>query len=84
MRAKFLVTKVSPVGDSGTEEVQLSAVYGGETNAEDNQFSAATPSGNLNMHISNPGAIGVLKPGQKYYLDFTLAEEAPAPAAPTE
>lgn len=87
MRAKFLVHSIEPVGtpDSGVVAATLTAVYGGETNAEDNQFSAATPYGNLTMHISNPAARDFLKVGGKYYLDFTEAEAPPvAEEAPAE
>jgi len=70
MRAKFQCEHVR--SEYGTfEEVMLRAVYGGTTNAEDNQFSEATPSGDLHMTISNPKALGFFKKGQSYYLDFT-------------
>ena len=72
MRAKFRCDGVT-AGD-GYEEVFLWAVWGGSTNAEDNQFSAATPSGELKMTISNPNAFGFFKPEGKYYLDITVAE----------
>ena len=73
MRAKF---KVECLADYGYNlEATLSAVYGGTTNKEDNQFSEATPNGKLTMTISNPAAKGFLKVGKKYYLDFTEAPE---------
>lgn len=59
----------------GGETITAHGVYGGDTNAEDNTFSAATPSLSLQMHVSNPDAIGVLVQGKKYYLDFTEAPE---------
>lgn len=71
MRAKFNVTKVTK--EFYGEEVELHAVYASETNAEDNQFSSATPNGHLTMTISNPNAIGFLQEGKSYYLDFTEA-----------
>lgn len=80
VRAKFRVTQVrriqacNPDGSypQASEEVELSAVYGG-TNA---QWSKWTPSGQLKMTINNPDAQGKLKPNQCYYLDFTEAPEA--------
>lgn len=74
MRAKFKVTKVTTF-EGGSQEVNLHAVYSGDKNSEDNQFSQATPSGQLTMHISNPAAIGFLEVGKSYYLDFTPAEK---------
>jgi hypothetical protein len=57
------------------ETVTAHGVYGGSTNAEDNTFSAATPSLMLQMNVSNPDAIGQLEQGKKYYIDFTEAPE---------
>lgn len=71
MRAKFNCTKV--VDTSYGQEVSLWAVYGGEKNSEDNQFSQATPSGQITMVVSNPNAKGFLQEGKQYYLDFTPA-----------
>lgn len=73
MRAKFIVEKVEE--QYGNEQVTLWAVYGGETNEEDNQFSSATPAGQLQMTISNPNAKGFFEVGKKYYLDFSLAKD---------
>lgn len=80
MRAKFLCNSVTDYGNNWTQAT-LQAVYSatktGQTIKEDNEFAAATPNGKLEMTITNPAAIGFLKPGKKYYLDFT---EAPEPA----
>lgn len=72
MRAKFVVSEVTDNGYS--DKVKMNAVYGGVTNAEDNTYSKATPSGDLTMQIDNPAVRGQIKPGQKFYLDFTPAE----------
>jgi hypothetical protein len=74
MRAKFNVSKVTK--EFYGEEVHLHAVYANETNAEDNQFSTATPNGQLTMTISNPNALGFFQEGKSYYLDFTEAAKA--------
>jgi hypothetical protein len=61
------------------EEVELSAVYGGSTNAEDNTYARATPTGRLQLQIDNPSAQGFFKPGKKYYVDISeVPEETPA------
>ncbi len=49
----------------------MSAVYGGSTNAEDNSFASATPSGHMQLTITNPDVRGFFKPGKKYYVDIT-------------
>lgn len=54
------------------EEVTLQAVYG---NGEDNKaWSAATPSGRLQITITNPEAQGKFEPGKSYFLDIAPAE----------
>ena len=56
--------------------VELSAVYGTDDkdNEENNQFSEATPYGELKMMISNPDAKDFFQVGKSYYLDFQEAE----------
>lgn len=68
--------QVLEVTDTGySERVKLCAVHAG-ISPEDNTFSKATPSAALEMQIDNPSARGVMKPGQKFYVDFTPAPEA--------
>lgn len=71
MRAKMKVDSVETT--SSGQRVKMSAVTGG-TN-EDNSFAAATPDASLNMQIDNPTLAGKLKVGQKFYVNFTLAED---------
>lgn len=71
MRAKLEVESV--LKTSYGETLRLHAVYGGATNKEDNTFSEATPSANLEMVISNKALHGQFQPGQKFYVDFTPA-----------
>lgn len=54
----------------------LSAVYGttDKDNEENNQFSEATPYGELEMMIDNDGAKGFFEEGEEYYLDFSKAD----------
>lgn len=78
MRAKFKCQSVADMKyeyqDGPSQVVKFSAVYGGDKNHEDNQFSKATPSGNFEMQINNPSAIDFFKAGKSYYIDFTEAE----------
>lgn len=76
MRSKFQTQSVTDFG-YGSKQVKLCAVYAisEERNKEDNQFSKATPSGTIEMMISAEGALDFIKPGKKYYVDFTEAED---------
>lgn len=75
IRAKIQISSAFKQEGYDGEQINAHAVYGGSTNAEDNTFSAATPSLNLQMWINNPEAIGKLEKGKKYYIDFTEAPE---------
>lgn len=66
--------------DGYQETVKLRAVYGGSTNAEDNTYASATPSGSIELCVNNKAAQGKLRPGQKFYVDFIPVPE-PVPAA---
>lgn len=52
-----------------SDVVKLAAVCGGTP--EDNSFCQATPSAEMTMRIDNPAVRGTVKPGQKFYVDFT-------------
>ena len=74
VRGKFAVSKVTNHSATSTYvEVELGAVYGGSTNAEDNSYSAATPSGKITMTLTNPDAVAKLPIGGVFYVDFTPA-----------
>ena len=79
MRAKFVVPVggVVKVGDT-TENISMMAVtskpFDKDGNSEDNSFARWTPSGKLEISITNPELIGQIKEGQAFYLDFTPAE----------
>lgn len=77
VRAKFSINSIelySVPEDSG--RVKLQAVYGNGT--ENASWSKATPSGQLEMYISNPDAFIVFKQAfqnkKAVYLDFTVEE----------
>ena len=82
MRAKFRVIEVQSHGGTATppmaEGIKMMAVSDAPFDkmgmSEDNSFAMWTPSGVLEMTITNPNLFGQLKVGDKYYLDFTRAD----------
>ena len=73
IRAKMEIQSV--LNEHNCDTVKWNAVYGGTTNAEDNSYASATPSGKIELCITNRNVMGQLKPGTKYYVDFTPIEE---------
>ncbi len=73
MRGKFQVESVNRTEHA--EQLKLRAVYGGSTNAEDNTYSAATPSGTIEMTVTNKALWGTLNPGDRFYVDFVAVPE---------
>lgn len=74
MRAKMRITGVL-ITEYG-EELQMTPVSGDineDGESEDNTFARYTPSGSLKMLVNNPSLAGKFKPGEEYYLDFTMA-----------
>ena len=67
MRAKFHVNSVTH--DAYGRLVKMQAVH--DSSPENNQFAQATPSGTLELYITNPAAMDFLEPNKDYYLDFT-------------
>jgi hypothetical protein len=49
--------------------------FGPNGEDEDNDFHRYSPSGSLELTITNPHLLGRFKPGQKYYIDFTLVDK---------
>lgn len=83
MKAKLQVVSVEDInlsdGSKSGEQVKFMAVCGVDPFKEggysdDNTFAKWTPTANLEMRISNENLFGTLVPGQKYYVDFKLAE----------
>ncbi len=82
IRAKFICKSVdrshwgnNPDGKGRFgETVTMEPVMDGSP--ENKAFWEASPSGKLQMTISNPAAHGQLIPGVEYYLDFTEAPKA--------
>jgi len=42
---------------------------------EDNAFAKFSPSASLSITVANPALFGQFRAGEKYYVDFTLAEK---------
>ena len=82
MRAKFLVTEVTPYERDGVvvqENVKFRAVpkpegYPEDGSDEDNTFAKFTPSAELSISINNPALFGQHQVGQKWYADFSSAD----------
>jgi len=81
MRAKFKIDSITRLPHG--EILKMSAVcpdkFDEEGLSEDSSFSKWTPTGSLEMTITNPAVFATLNPGDSYYLDFTLAA-VPDPA----
>jgi hypothetical protein len=75
MRAKFRVQTVNKFegGESLTFYPVCKHSYDETGLDEDNTFAKFSPSGELKLTVVNPALLGVIEPGQKFYLDFTLA-----------
>lgn len=67
--AKFNVSSITKFGNGGGTKVVLNAATTGDENKEWSQY---TPSGTIEMHITNPDA--EFEFGY-YYLTFTKAED---------
>lgn len=82
MRAKVnvnecRVTKPYP-GGMRYMDVVMSPVAGkfdDEGKSEDNTYSLWTPSGKIELVITNPALIDKLNPGDQFYVDFIKVEE---------
>lgn len=70
VRAKFKVTSVTH-HEGEQAEVKLTAVHGNDNRT----WTKWTPSGELRLSITNPGATEQFKPGACVFIDFS---EAPA------
>lgn len=79
-RCKFQVQEVAQVAwhvitkkdepKRYAERIKLNAVYGSEPGSENQSFSEATPSGTLEIFVTNPQVVGTFEPGGYYYLDL--------------
>ncbi|MFL5664357.1 MAG: hypothetical protein ACJ8BW_23885 [Ktedonobacteraceae bacterium] len=70
IRTKF--SCISIVEDSNQVTVCLRPIYeGAEGTPENERFWGATPSGYIEMNLTNPTAFNEFKIGHSYYVDFT-------------
>lgn len=69
--AKFKAGSVTDYGNNN-HDVTLSPVTSGSE--ENKSFSVWTPTGKIEMHITNPECIGFFEPGKEYYVEFKKAE----------
>jgi hypothetical protein len=79
MRAKMQVIEVTSNTTTPMQEVKMAAVCGNQPfgpngESEDNTFAQWTPCAVLSMSINNPALVGKIVQGQKFYVDFTPAE----------
>ena len=78
MRAKMQVSEVTNFGNN-VQKVKMQPVcgnkpFGPKGESEDNTFARYSPSGSLELTITNPDLFGKIQPGQKFYVDFSSAE----------
>jgi hypothetical protein len=75
VRAKFKCWSIqhtySHSPDASAAQVTLTPVYG--DSEENKTWSQHTPSGKIEMLITNPSAIASFELGKDYYVDFTPA-----------
>lgn len=72
VRAKFQCNSINKSPDNSTAVVHLIAVTTGST--ENETWSKYTPSGQLQMVISNPAAAEQFEQGKEYFIDIAPAE----------
>jgi hypothetical protein len=76
MRAKVQVRSVESHGT--VDVIKMVPVCGSEAfgpngESEDNTFARYTPSGAIELSITNPNLLGKFAPGDTFYVDFTPA-----------
>jgi S-adenosylmethionine hydrolase len=75
VRAKFFVTEVKHTGTPGSDPyatIVMAPIHGSYGDGKENEsWSKYTPSGKLEMSITNPDAIDQFSVGQAYWLDIS-------------
>jgi hypothetical protein len=81
VRAKLVCMSIKSWDDGNTanpkkcgEAIEFTTKYDTNDSPEDNSFSAATPSANFNMQLTNEALFGVFEEGKAYYFDITACE----------
>lgn len=77
LRAKFRVDSITyhkaSDGQTEQEQIRLTAVYSDDPESENAKWSRWTPSGVLEMTITNPDAFGKVSNGHEFFVDLTPA-----------
>lgn len=74
IRAKFSCGKIDKYPENATEQFEtviLNAVYSSDPESENYSWSKWTPSGMLNLTITNPDAQGKFEVGKEYFIDIS-------------
>lgn len=78
VRAKFFVSSVTHLATPGSDPcatIKLAPVFGSYGDGKDNEsWSKYTPSGTIEMNVTNPTAIERFEPGKAYYVTFDPVE----------
>jgi len=77
MRAKVVVRSVESFTNADSIKMQPVSgkdPYGPNGESEDNTFARYTPSGDIQLSITNPELVGKIKAGDTFYVDFTKVE----------
>jgi hypothetical protein len=78
VRAKFFVNEIKHCGTPGSDPyatIVMTPVFGTYGDGSDNEtWSKATPSGKLEMAVTNPAAIDAFEIGKAYLIEFTPAD----------
>lgn len=78
MRCKVEITEVTlgKLQDNITARpVCKAGAYPSDGSDEDNTFAKFSPSGEFKLTVANPDLLGIYRPGQKFYVDWTPIEE---------
>lgn len=74
VRCKFEIDEIAKTR-YGASKLRASPVYSNDENSENRKFWEATPSGSLEVSCVREEAISHLKPGDKIYIDITIAPQ---------
>ena len=73
MRCKMQVSQITEHANSVGKTVRFEARYD-QVIPDDQRFMAATPSGHVEMFVTNAGALDQLTLGTAFYVDFVPVE----------
>lgn len=71
MAFKARLTVQTVTRQLGGDELVLMPVYSSDPDDPNHSFSQATPSGKVELYVSNPALVGTFEPGKVYDVDFT-------------